>query len=161
MRRVAAVPALVVITAAGVGWLYLLRDAGALALGPRVPEALPLQRLAHGDAQPLARLVAAWLPAGIVAGLALPGVRPAVRALVAFGVVFAVLIVSGASLDALTVNERMASHLGAQPGRAATWLAAALVALGTLVTSVPRRRAVVPETPAGATRLGMGRTAAP
>ena len=69
MRRVAAVPALVVITAAGVGWLYLLRDAGALALGPHVPETLPLQRLAHGDAQPLARLVAAWLLAPVQAAL--------------------------------------------------------------------------------------------
>ena len=161
MRRVAAVPALVVITAAGVGWLYLLRDVSVLAVGPRVPEALPLQRLAHGDAQPLARLVAAWLPAGIVAGLALHRLRPAARALTAFGVVFAMLIISGAGLDALTVNERLTSHLGVQPGRAATWLAAALVALGTLVTSAPRRRAVVPETPAGATRLGMERAAAP
>jgi hypothetical protein len=40
---------------AGVGWLYLLRDAGLLGVGPRVRDALPLQQLAGDDGQPLLR----------------------------------------------------------------------------------------------------------
>src|SRR4051812_25654475 len=60
-----------VATLAAFGWLYVLRRSGAIAAGPELPDALPLQRLAGGAAQPLSRVVLAWLPAGVVAGLAL------------------------------------------------------------------------------------------
>jgi len=158
-----AVPlALAAITVAGVGWLYLLRDMGALGAGPRVPDALPLQRLAHGDAQPLLRLVAAWLPAGALAGWLLRALTPVVRAALACACVLAFLLVAGAALDALTANEPVTRHLAAQPGRAATWIAAALVAIGSLTPGAPRRRrAASPDTHADARPLGMGRAAAP
>ncbi len=63
--------ALLVAVAAGTGWLYLLRELHVLTLGPRLGGALPLQQLAGGDAQPLIRMTAAWLPAGVAAGIAL------------------------------------------------------------------------------------------
>src|SRR5439155_4733245 len=98
-RIMAGGVALLAVVVAGVGWLYLLRDLGALAAGPRIGEALPLQRLAHEDAQPLARLVAAWLPAGLLAGAALRAlgaVGHRRRAAAAGAFAWAVLVVAGA-----------------------------------------------------------------
>jgi hypothetical protein len=122
-------------TAAGVGWLYLLRHFGALDAGPGINEALPLQRLAGEAAQPLLRLVVAWLPAGIVAGLAMraAGVGRAARGVVAFAGCALLLLVAGAASDALTANETVRAHVGSQPERAATWVAAGLMALGAVI----------------------------
>jgi hypothetical protein len=132
-RTVAAVPVAVLVTAGGIGWLYLLRRAGALDAGPRFPEALPLQRLAGGAAQPLARLVAAWLPAGLVAGAALAAAgvaRPPMRAAAMFAGTATLLLALGAAADAITASEELSRHVAAQPQRWATWAAAGLVALG-------------------------------
>ena len=132
-RSLAALFVVVATTAVGIGWLYLLRHAGALGAGPRIGEALPLQRLAGNASQPLLRLVAAWLPTGVVAGFALRGARVRhrdVRAGVMFVGCLVVLLIAGAVADGLTANESVRSHLAAQPHRAATWLAAALMALG-------------------------------
>jgi sulfite exporter TauE/SafE len=129
-------------TAAGIGWLYLLRDAAALDAGPSVREALPLQRLAGGAAQPLLRLVIAWLPAGLIAGVLLAAAgyrRRAVRAAVMFALTLVLLLALGAMADAVTASERLGDHLTAQPGRAATWLAAALVAAGAAMPPGRRR----------------------
>jgi hypothetical protein len=123
--------------AAGIGWLYLLRDAGALKAGPQISAALPLQRLAGGSAQPLARLVVAWLPAGLAAGFGVAAVsrlrrpgRVAATALVALGALLAL----GAAADAVTASEPFGPHLRSQPHHAAIWIAAGLIALGaTLV----------------------------
>jgi hypothetical protein len=141
-RPLAAVGAAVGGTAAGIGWLYLLRHAGPLDAGPRVPMALPLQRLAGGAAQPLARLLVAWLPAGVVAGLVLVAAgyrRRPVRAAITFGMTLVLLLALGAAADAVTASETLRSHLAAQPHRAATWLAAALVALGAVLPPGTRR----------------------
>lgn len=141
-RPVSAVGAAVGATAAGIGWLYLLRHAAPLDAGPRVPMALPLQRLAGGAAQPLARLLVAWLPAGVVAGLVLVAAgyrRRLVRAAITFGTTLVLLLALGAAADAVTASETLRSHLAAQPQRAATWLAAALVALGAVVPPGRRR----------------------
>ena len=54
-----------------VGLLYSLRGLQPLAIGPSVPDALPLLQLAGFDAQPLAATVVASLAAGAVLGLAL------------------------------------------------------------------------------------------
>jgi hypothetical protein len=132
-RVAAAVGVMLVVTLAGVGWLYLLRAIDVLAVGPRVSEALPLQRLAGSDAQPLLRVVVAWLPAGVVAGVALRalGVRGRGWRAVAAGLPCALLLVAfGAAADAITETDPLGAHLGAQLGRVAIWLAAALVALG-------------------------------
>jgi hypothetical protein len=132
-RVFAVLGIMLVVTLAGVGWLYLLRAAHLLTVGPRLHEALPLQRLAGSDAQPVGRVVAAWLPAGLVAGVALRALGVRWRALraVAGGLPCAVfLLASGAVADAITETDPVSAHLAAQPARVAIWLAAALVALG-------------------------------
>lgn len=153
-RAVAVTGAVVLAVAAGLGWLYLLRASSLLDAGPRLHEALPLQRLAHGDAQPLARVAAAWLPAGVVAGLAisaLTGLSRPVRAVLAGAGAWAVLVVTTAASHAVTESERFTSQLLAQPGHAAPWVAAGLVAAGAFIVP-PRRRASARD--ADATRWG-------
>jgi hypothetical protein len=140
LRGVVYVATVVVAVLAGIGWLYLLRDSGALAGGPALAEALPLQRLAGDAAQPLGRMAAAWLPTGLVAGalLARAGfARRGVRAALLFAGAAALLIVLSGVSDAITESDPLGSHMSAQPGRAAIWTAAALLALGA---AVPRGR---------------------
>ena len=140
MRRL-AVPATsllvaLAITAAAIGWLDLLRRNGALAGGPRLHEALPLQRLDGTAAQPLERIVAAWLPAGLAGGAALYAAGIGGRALRA-GLLGALclllLLVAGASSDAITASEALGRHVAAQPHRLAVWLATGLVVAGAAV----------------------------
>lgn len=133
----AAVPAVTaVVVAVGFGWLYLLARSGLLDAGPRFADALALQRLAGGASQPLARVVATWLPAGLVAGWALAALglrsRPA-RFAAAGAAGFALLALLGAAADAVTSSERLDAHLQQQPHRPAIWLAAALLAAGAAV----------------------------
>ena len=143
-RCAAIVPAVVAVTAAGVGWLYVLRTGHVLGVGPRVGEALPLERLARDDAQPLARLLAAWLPAGVVAGLAMDvawRIPAPARAIPVGAIALVTLVLAGVASDAVTANLRFAQELGPQYGRAATWLAALLMALGALMPLPSIRRA--------------------
>jgi hypothetical protein len=140
LRGLALVAIVIGVVLAGLGWLYLLRDSGTLAVGPALAEALPLQRLAGGAAQPLGRIAAAWLPAGLVAGLLLARVgfaRRELRAALLFAGGAALLIVLGGVSDAITESDPLTSHMGAQPGRAAIWVAAALLAAGA---ALPRGR---------------------
>jgi hypothetical protein len=140
-RPAAALGAAILGTAAGIGWLYLLRHSAALDAGPGLREALPLQRLAGGATQPLLRLVVAWLPTGLIAGLALTAAgyrRRAARAAVMFVLTLILLVALGAMSDAVTASERLRDHLAAQPGTLAIWLAAALVAAGAAIP--PARR---------------------
>ena len=143
-RSVAIPLSVILVTAAGVGWLYALRSAHVLGAGPHVAEALPLQRLAKDDDQPLLRLVAAWLPAGLVAGLAVqaawPMARP-IRALVVGVIALVTLLIAGATSDAVTANLRVSQELHPQYGRAAIWLASALMAVGALIPRSSTRRA--------------------
>jgi len=129
-------------TAAGIGWLYLMRHSGALDAGPGLKGALPLQRLAGGATQPALRLVAAWLPTGLVTGLLLVAAgyrRRVVRAAVMFPLTLVLLLALGAMADAVTVSERLRDHLTAQPGRLAIWVAAGLVAAGAAIPPARRR----------------------
>jgi hypothetical protein len=140
LRALALVATAIAVVLAGIGWLYLLRDSGAFAGGPALAEALPLQRLAGDAAQPLGRIAVAWLPAGIVAGALLARVgfaRRAPRAALLFACGAALLIVLGGVSDAITESDPLASHMGVQPGRAAIWTAAALLAAGA---ALPRGR---------------------
>jgi hypothetical protein len=140
VRPLAALVAALGAVATGIGWLYVMRNAGLLTAGPQVPEALPLQRLAGGSTEPLARLVVAWLPAGLVCGLVLAavGFRRVIRAALMFTTTAILLLALGAAADAVTANEPIRSHVSEQPGRLATWVAAGLVALGAAL--VPGRR---------------------
>lgn len=134
-RGLAAALIVVLATIAGIGWLYLLRHAAVLGYGPRLRDALPLQRLAGGDAQPLLRLACTWIPVGLVAGLALRAstrLTWAARAMVAGAGAWIVLFVAGAGSDSVTASEKLAPHIAPQFGRGALWVAAALVAAGAL-----------------------------
>jgi hypothetical protein len=128
------------------GWLYLLRDVGALDAGPRVRGALPLQQLAGGDAQPLLRVVLAWLPAGVIAGLALARLTRlglAARAATVALVSGLLLVGAGAGEDAAAISDPVPSHLVAQLQRPANWVAVALLVTGSLLagrTRSSRRR---------------------
>jgi hypothetical protein len=146
-RLAAAVAVVLVVFAAvagGIGWLYALRHVGALDAGPRLAGALPLQRLAGGATQPLLRVVAAWLPAGLVAGVGVGLVsrlpRPARGAAVFVLALVLVIAVAGAS-DSVTHSESIRRHLREQPHRAVTWLAAGLMALGAVLAPVIGRGA--------------------
>lgn len=93
---------------AGIGILYLIRDAGAFRIGPDVRGALPLEQLAGQDAQPLFHMLIAWIPAGFCAGLALAaltriGTRARTLSLAALATV--VLMLAGGISDSVAVND--------------------------------------------------------
>jgi hypothetical protein len=141
---VTATVLVVVAIAAGVGWLYLLRTTRALDAGPTFTDALPLQRLAGQGTQPLLRLAVAWVPAGLVAGIALgalTSLRRIARAIVAGVVAFVVLFAAGAGSDSVTASDPLSPHIAPQLHRAALWTAVALVVCGALLAPVRRRRA--------------------
>jgi hypothetical protein len=132
---VLALPVVVLLAvAAGTGWLYLLRSWHVLAVGPRVPGSLELERLAAADAQPLLRVLAAWVPAGLAAGAALAWLVPLRRGLLAAAAgacAFVLLMGLGAASDAIENSETLGRHLSAQPGRVGPWVAAGAVLIGT------------------------------
>jgi hypothetical protein len=141
VRGLALVGTTVAVVLGGIGWLYLLRHAGGLG-GPALAEALPLQRLAGGAAQPLGRIAAAWLPAGLVAGalLARAGfARRLPRAALLFALAAPLLMVLGGASDAITESDPLGAYMSAQPLRPAIWVAAALLALGAAVPGARRR----------------------
>ena len=132
----------VVAVVAGVGLLYQLRGVGLLDVGPRVPGALPLERLAGGATQPLGRIALAWVPVGVVAGLALrtAGCRSrAARAATVAIVAAALLIVAGGVSDAVTSSTPLGGHLSPQLSLAGTWVAAGLMTAGSLMPGSRRR----------------------
>ncbi len=114
------------------GWLYLLRNAGVLDLGPDVRGALPLQQLAGDDGQPLARLLLVWLPAGALGAAALATSRlpPSGRVLAVAGIAAIVLLLAGAVSDAAAISDPVTSHLSAQLTRPGTLVAVGLIAAG-------------------------------
>jgi hypothetical protein len=127
--------AVVVAVFAGTGWLYLMRHTRWLAVGPRFPGALPLQQLAGGSAQPLGRMLAAWLPAGLALGMALAWLTRLprwARALIA--ALGGILLLPSASVvsDAVAQNESIASHIRGGATRPGVWLAVALLTAGVL-----------------------------
>jgi CubicO group peptidase (beta-lactamase class C family)/enterochelin esterase-like enzyme len=152
-----AVAALVLCALAALGLLYQLRQLRVLALGPRVADALPLLQLAGFDAQPLARVLAAMLAAGVVLGLAL--IRLDRRRRVVLVGVFALLVMligSDASY-ALARNLRLGEVLLNRAPGLGPWLEALALAAGSalpgrlaatlrvkLAPRTPRRRALAP-----------------
>jgi hypothetical protein len=126
---------LTIAVAAAIGWTYLMRAAGLLPWGPAVPGALVLQQLAGSDAQPLARLALAWIPAGVVAAHVLrrAGLDGLPRIVVTAAVATLLLMAAGAAADAASVSGPLRTHLSSQLSREGTWVAAALMTLGALL----------------------------
>ncbi len=114
----------------GFGWLYALRGLGWPSGGPVIHDALPLLQLADRDAQPLLRVVLAWLAAGLTAGLMLSGLPRLRRTAPAAGLALVLLLLASQAASALTRNQRL-SHvlLSRRPG-VGPWLEAALFAAG-------------------------------
>ncbi len=113
----------------GYGWLYLLRGLGWLGGRPGVGDALPLLQLAGFDVQPLARVLVAWLLAGLLAGLLLRGVRPAPRAAAVALIGLLLLLAGSQAAYALARNLRFGHVLfGHLPGAGGFVEAAALAA---------------------------------
>ena len=133
---VAACLCVVVAVVAGTGWLYLLREFHGLAAGPRFDGALPLQQLARGDAQPLLRMIVAWLPAGLALGASLGLLTRLPRliraAVTAFGSAVLLLLASAVS-DAIAENDSVSTHVSNAFSRDGVWLAVGLVACGVLI----------------------------
>jgi hypothetical protein len=131
---------------AGIGALYVLRQIDVLGYGPRVAGALPLQRLDNSDDQPVLRMAAAWIPAGLLAGLALRGRSSSPPATVAgVAALSAVLLMAiGAVSDAATVSGALSSHIATQFTRAGTWTAVALTTAAAALVLGRRAALAVP-----------------
>jgi hypothetical protein len=162
--RIAATPLVLLITvAAGAGWLELLRRSGALAAGPRITGALPLDRLAGHDSQPLLRVLAAWVPAGLACGAALYALtgwsRPVRGALAGLGG-FAIVFAAGAVADAVTASDPLGSHVSAQWHHQATWLVPAVLAACAVMPGRSRPSRAAPAAARDASRRGRGAPAA-
>jgi hypothetical protein len=128
---------------AGIGILYLIRDAGAFGIGPDVRGALPLEQLAGQDAQPLFHMVIAWIPAGFCAGLALAAltrIGSLARTLSLAALAVIVLMLAGGISDSVAVNDPLSPHLVPQLTRGGTWIAVALFAIGALSSGLLPRR---------------------
>src|SRR6266513_1215656 len=141
-RVVAGIALVLLAVCAGMGWLYLLREAGELDAGPRLSGALPLEQLARGDDQPLLRVAVAWVPAGVAAGVALAwatGWGRLGRTMAIGLLAFVVLFVSGAVSDAVAVNETVVSKLGDQFSHGGIWIEVVCLVIGSL--SIGRRTA--------------------
>ena len=123
--------AAIVVAVTSVGMLYQLRQLRWLALGPRVPDSLPLLQLAGFAGQPLARVLAASLVSGIALGVVLVRVPIARRTpAIALIVVTLLLLASDASY-ALAQNLRFVDVLvGRTPGLG-PWVQCTALAVGS------------------------------
>ncbi len=115
---------------AGYGWLYVLRAAGWFAAGPKVGDSLPLLQLAGFDAQPLSRVVVAWLLAGALAGLALIRAGPGRRAVLAGVLALLLLLLAAQAAYALARNLRLTDVLLSRDPGLGPWLEAVLFGAG-------------------------------
>jgi hypothetical protein len=121
---------------AGVGLLYLLRNAGIADIGPHAAGALPLQQLDGTDGQPLMRMALAWLPVGIASGAVVATFARSSRALalaVVAVVAAAVLVLSAAASDAIANNEPFRTDLTTPLGAAGVWVSLGLLVIGVAV----------------------------
>lgn len=141
----------VIAPVAGIGLLYLLRQAGIANLGPRSAGALPLEQLASADAQPLARMALAWLPVGLAVGALVAAFTRSRRALslaLMMLVAAIVLVTSGGVSESVENNEPLTQHLTSPVGLAGTWVSLGLLVIGALVGA--RLAAAAPQAPSAA-----------
>jgi CubicO group peptidase (beta-lactamase class C family)/enterochelin esterase-like enzyme len=125
--------ALIVGSLGALGLLYGLRQMRWFAVGPRVSDALPLLQLAGFDAQPLARMLAAALLAGLVIGWALIRVDRG-RRVVLVGVFSLLLMLLGSDASyALARNLSFDQVLLDRTPGLGPWLEAVLLTAGSAV----------------------------
>jgi enterochelin esterase-like enzyme len=139
--------AVLICAVSGVGLLYSLRQLHWLGMGPSVPDALPLLQLAGFSGQPLARMIGAWIPAGVVLGLVLirfPAMR---RALFILMLGAALLLFASDASYALTRNLRFGDVLLRRPPGLGPWVECLMLAAGSALTRTwtrSRHRAAAP-----------------
>lgn len=137
-RGVLGVAVAAVAVAGGVGWLYQLRRAGVLGLGPHLGGALPLQQLAGDDAQPAIRMAVAWLPAGAVAAFGLGTLGRLPRPLLTTALIgVALLVTAGAESDAIATSLSVTGRVLPQLARPGLWAAIALLTIGAAFVTRP------------------------
>ena len=139
MRRAAAAPIVVLVSAAATGWLYLVRPG---LPGPKIGEALPLDELSRHSSAPLLYYLLVWAATGLALGAVLRWARVerlTAALLLALGVGLWVYLTDGISIavvrqiparDALDIAGRV--H--------AVYLAAALAGLGGALVTKSRQR---------------------
>jgi hypothetical protein len=129
--------AVVVCAISGVGLLYSLRQLHWLTVGPSIPDALPLLQLAGFAGQPAARVIVAWLPAGVVLGLALRRFSAPRRALLIlmFGTVL--LLFGSDGCYALARNLRLGSVLLHREPGLGPWVECLLLAAPSAIFMRP------------------------
>jgi enterochelin esterase-like enzyme len=99
--------ALVVSSFAAVGMLYGFRQLRWLAIGPSIPDALPLLQLAGFDAQPLARVLVSAVCAGLALGVVLIRVERRRRVILVGVFALLVMLVASDASYALARNLRL------------------------------------------------------
>lgn len=146
---------MIVAQLAGYGWLYVLRGLQWLAGPPAIGDALPLLQLPGFDVQPLPRVLAAWLLAGLLAGIILVARPPAPRA-ASVGVLGLVsLLLASQAAFALARNLRFDHVLfGHVPGVGSLVEAAALAVGSYLPGGIVGRRQWAAAAGGGAGRRG-------
>lgn len=131
--------ALPVASLAALGLLYELRGLGWFDVGPRISDALPLLQLAGFDAQPLARVLAATLLAGLVLGLALIRLDRH-RRVVLVGVSALLLMLTGSDASyALARNLPLGQILLNRAPGLGPWLEAVLLAAASALPAATDR----------------------
>jgi enterochelin esterase-like enzyme len=139
--------ALVVGSVVAVGLEYSVRELGWLAMGPRVPDALPLLQLAGFDGQPLARVVVVSALAGVVLGLALIRVGRWQRFVCVAILAALVLVLASDASYALARNLRLEPVLLNRTPLLGPWLQGLVIAAASAVPgriSAARLRAHAP-----------------
>ncbi len=124
----------------GIGLLYSLRQLHWLAVGPSVPDALPLLQLAGFAGQPLARVVAAWIPTGVVLGLALIRVPAPRRVLVVLMLGAVLLLFASDASYALARNLRLNGVLLHRAPGLGPWLECLMLAGGSMLVGTWTRK---------------------
>ncbi len=125
--------ALIICCLAALGLLYEMRRLGWFALGPRVQDALPLLQLAGFAAQPLVRVMAASLLAGLVLSLVMVALRVEWRRrVVLIGIFGLFLLLAGSDASyALARNLRLNQVLLSRAPGLGPWIEALVLVAGS------------------------------
>jgi lysyl-tRNA synthetase class 2 len=139
LRRAAAAPIVVLVSAAATGWLYLVRPG---LPGPKIGEALPLDELSRHSSAPLLYYLLVWAVTGLALGAVLRWARVerlTAALLLALGVGLWVYLTDGISITVVRqIPARDALDIA---GRVhAVYLAAALAGLGGALVTQSRQR---------------------